>query len=79
MILTNSYILQKILTKTQIKVIYDVFCTNYYNRTFDEKIFIYITKIIMGLALLHFMGNGIFSLGTSQSLSKAAVSSGADY
>ena len=26
-----------------------------------------------------FMGNGIFSLGTTQSLSKAAVSSGADY
>ena len=26
-----------------------------------------------------FMGNGMFSLGTTQSLSKAAVSSGADY
>ncbi len=26
-----------------------------------------------------FMGNGIFSLGTTQSLGKAAVSSGADY
>jgi len=26
-----------------------------------------------------FMGNGIFSLGASQSLSKAAISSGADY
>ena len=26
-----------------------------------------------------FMGNGIFSLGASQSLSKAAVSTGSDY
>ena len=26
-----------------------------------------------------FMGNGIFSLGASQSFSKAAISSGADY
>ena len=26
-----------------------------------------------------FMGNGIFSFGTTQSLSKAAVSSGADF
>ena len=45
------------------------------------KKFLYFLPIIfLGCASpTAFMGNGIFSLGASQSLSKAAVSSGADY
>ena len=45
-----------------------------------KKFFYLLPIVLFGCASpTAFMGNGIFSLGTTQSLSKAAVSSGTDY
>ena len=45
-----------------------------------KKLLFILPVIIMGCASpTAFMGNGIFSLGTTQSLGKAAVTAGADY
>ena len=45
-----------------------------------KKILLLIFFILAGCASpTAFMGNGIFSLGTTQSLGKAAVSTGSDY
>ena len=45
-----------------------------------KKILLLIFFILVGCASpTAFMGNGIFSLGTTQSLGKAALSTGSDY
>ena len=76
----NSQLLKKILTNAQIEIIKVVFYLNYYNRSLMKKFLYLLPVVVIGCASpTAFMGNGIFSLGTTQSLSKAAVTTGADY